>query len=620
MAEMTPGRFLFFSGKGGVGKTSMAAITAVRSAERGRRTLIVTTDPASNLADVFEQPIGHGITPIRGVPGLWAMEIDPDRATEEYIDRAMAPIRGAFPEQMVAVMEEQMSGPCTSEVAAFDRFTDFLEPSPGDGQVFDQVIFDTAPTGHTIRLLELPAEWSQTIDTASERSGQTCIGPTAAIQDAKAKYERALNSLRDPTRSTFFFVLQPEEISILETRRAIGELERLDIRSHQLIVNGIIPPEALADPLFADRADLQARYLRRIEAELPYPSERMMLLAGEIKGVERLREVAGIFFDGRHPAAPRDITTVGDDAGVSDRADVLARLVPDGSRRTIFFAGKGGVGKTVASCVTAVWLARQGYRTLLLTTDPAAHLGDVLGAPVGDEAAPVEGVPSLWAAKIDPKATAETYKARILADARERGRPESAIAVMAEELESPCTEEIAAFDKFIEHASQGDWDVVVFDTAPTGHTLRLLQLPVEWSKQLDVKVFASVDTAVADDVAKQRFGEVVDMMRDPERSTFAYVMYPESTPIVEAHRMAEELRTLGIEPGLVVANLVIPPGQAGTAFVRARRAMQQRYLAEIRERFPVPVLEIPLLPYEVKGLEILETLGAERLGREVVPA
>ena len=621
MAELALTRFVFFSGKGGVGKTSMAAVAAVRSAEQGRRTLIVTTDPASNLADVFEQPIGHRVTPIEQVPGLFAMEIDPDRATQEYIDHAMAPIRAAFPEPMVQVMEEQMSGPCTSEVAAFDRFTDFLELSLGDGEGFDRVIFDTAPTGHTIRLLELPAEWSQTIDAASEGSGQTCIGPAAAIQDSKAKYERALRSLRDAALSTFIFVVQPEELAIRETRRAINELERLDIHTHRLIVNAVIPADA-TEPLFAERAMLQARYLSAMSTALPYPTERMPLLAGEIMGVERLRKVARIFFDGESTGAGGYAPMVGSAAlhSTTDLAAVRARLLPAGSRRTIFFAGKGGVGKTVASCLTAVWLAGRGSRTLLLTTDPAAHLGDVLGRPVGDEAARVEGVPSLWAAKIDPKVTADAYKARILIDARQRGRPETTIAVMAEELESPCTEEIAAFDKFIEHASQGDWDVVVFDTAPTGHTLRLLQLPLEWSKQLDVKVFASVDTTAADDVAKQHFGEVIAMMRDPSRSTFAYVMYPESTPILEAHRMAEELRTIGIEPGLVVANMVIPPDQASGPFVRARRAMQERYLAEMQERFPVALLQIPLLPYEVKGLDRLEGLARELLGAEVMAA
>src|SRR5512143_105032 len=199
-------QFIFFSGKGGVGKTSMACAHAVRYADTGKRTLIVTTDPASNLADVFEQEIGHQVTPIAGVPDLSAMEIDPDKATQEYIDRAMAPLRAAFPSQIVQVMEEQMSGPCTAEVAAFDRFTDFLELPSQNGSSYDVVIFDTAPTGHTIRLLELPAEWSQSINSASAGSGQTCIGPSAAIQDAKHKYERALETMRDPKQTSFVFV------------------------------------------------------------------------------------------------------------------------------------------------------------------------------------------------------------------------------------------------------------------------------------------------------------------------------------------------------------------------------------------------------------------------------
>ncbi|MEK7325323.1 MAG: TRC40/GET3/ArsA family transport-energizing ATPase, partial [Chloroflexota bacterium] len=541
--------FIFFSGKGGVGKTSMACATAVRYADEGQRTLIVTTDPASNLADVFEQPIGHQITPIAGVPNLWAMEIDPDHATEEYKDRALAPIRAAFPSQIVQVIEEQMSGPCTSEVAAFDRFTDFLvlDDSAANPMAFDVIIFDTAPTGHTIRLLELPAEWTRSINLAEQGSGQTCIGPTAAIQSAKLKYERALAILRDVSQTAFTFVLHPEAIAIRETERAIGELGKLGIHTHQLIVNGLIPPEETANPLFAARAEMQARYLKQIESELPYPAQRMFLLDGEIKGVNRLREVSGVLLDGRRPSpnGHRASGPMSNDSLAIDPSPIHTiaiprnRLTPNSHRRTIFFAGKGGVGKTAASCVTAVWLARQGYRTLLLTTDPAAHLGDVLDVPVGGEAAPIEGLPNLWAAKIDPKTTADAYKTRILGDAWRRGRPPEAIKVMAEELESPCTEEIAAFDRFIEFASQDDWEVVVFDTAPTGHTLRLLELPMDWSKQIDVKVFATVDTAAADDVAKQHFSEVIAMMRDPERSTFAFVMYPEATPIIEAYRASE---------------------------------------------------------------------------------
>ncbi len=615
-------KFIFFSGKGGVGKTSMACAHAVRYADQGKRTLIVTTDPASNLADVFEQEIGHQVTAITDVPNLSAMEIDPDQATQEYIDRAMAPIRAAFPPQIVQVMEEQMSGPCTAEVAAFDRFTDFLDVPSENGTVFDIVIFDTAPTGHTIRLLELPSEWSQSIDAASAGSGQTCLGPAAAIQDAKHKYERALSAMRKSEQTRFVFVLHPEAISIKETRRAINELIKLDIENFSLIINGIIQHEAARNPLFAARAEMQARYLVQIELDFPYAKEGMTLLADEIKGVRKLREVGEIFFDGKSTSQVNEAVYVQlrDESFASSLDLVRAQVQPNGRRRTVFFAGKGGVGKTVASCITAVWLARQGHKTLLLTTDPAAHLGDVLDSPVGDEVTEVVGLPNLWAVNIDPKAAAETYRKRILDDARQRGRPESAIKMMEEELNSPCTEEMAAFDKFIEYASQEEWDSVIFDTAPTGHTLRLLELPVDWSKQIDVKVFASVDGTTADDVAKERFGRVIEMMSDPEQSTFAFVMYPEGTPILEAWRATQELVTVGVHPGLVVANMVIPPEQTTTPFVQSRRVMQEKYLKEIAKRFSVPLVQIPLLPNEIKGLKMLTKLGEQMYDMEKVIA
>mgnify|MGYP005832220363 FL=1 len=270
-------QFIFFSGKGGVCKTSMACATAVYHADQGRKTLIVTTDPASNLADVFQQPIGHKVTPIESVGNLWATEIDPDRATEEYKDRALAPIRALFPPEVVQVMEEQLSGPCTAEVAAFDRFVDFLDVG-NEGQAFEVVIFDTAPTGHTLRLLELPVDWSRHIEEAAEGSGQTCLGPVAAIQESKAKNDRAVALMRDPACTTFAFVLQPEATPIKETRRAVAELSKLGIKTHWLIINGIIPEEEGRNPFLAERIQMQARYLAQIERELPLPARRMPLL------------------------------------------------------------------------------------------------------------------------------------------------------------------------------------------------------------------------------------------------------------------------------------------------------------------------------------------------------
>ncbi|MEW6231725.1 MAG: ArsA family ATPase, partial [Chloroflexota bacterium] len=365
-----------------------------------------------------------------------------------------------------------------------------------------------------------------------------------------------------------------------------------------------------------------------IARELPLPTRRMPLLDGEIKGVHRLQQVASMLYGGEG----RPIST-------SHRTDetcapaafwqrlklgeaVVPHLVPaNGHGRVVFFAGKGGVGKTAVSCLTAVWLARQGYRTLLLTTDPAAHLGDVLEQPVGDEAAPVQGVANLWAARIDAKASATDYKARILADARAQGRSEQSLRAMAEELDSPCTEEMAAFDRFIDFASQelgttsGRYDLIVFDTAPTGHTLRLLELPIDWSQQLSVKIYAWVDSAAADDVAKARFGQVIEMMRNPSLSTFAFVMYPESTPIVEAERAMQELRTVGIPTSLVVANLVLPPEECTGDFVCRRWQMQEKYLTEMQRRFQTPLLAVPLLSHEVRGLDVLTELGERIYGQ-----
>jgi len=437
-------QFIFFSGKGGVGKTSMACATAVHHADQGRKTLIVTTDPASNLADVFEHPIGHKVTPIKGlglspaegVVNLWAMEIDPDKATEEYKDRALAPIRGLFPPEMVQIMEEQLSGPCTAEVAAFDRFVDFLDVD-GKGRSFEVVISDTAPTSHTLRLLELPVGWSRHIEEAAGGSGQTCLGPVATIQGSKAKYDRAVALMRDPARTTFVFVLQPEATPIKETRRAMAELSKLGIETQRLIVNGIIPQEEDRNAFLAERIKMQARYLAQIERELPLPTQRMPLLDEEIKGIGQLRYVARLLYGGEQVASGRwqrphlipdgEVRRCSPSSRrwlVARQDEVVPRLLPaNGHSRTLFFAGKGEVGKTALSCVTAVWLVRQGYRTLLLTTDPAAHIGDVLGRPVGDEVESVAGVDNLWATKIDPKVAAEAYKTRILDEARQQGRP-----------------------------------------------------------------------------------------------------------------------------------------------------------------------------------------------------
>lgn len=287
-------KFIFFSGKGGVGKTSMACSTGVHYALAGKKTLIVTTDPAANLSDVFEQEIGHKVSQIAGIKNLWAMEINPDEATREYKENALAPMRDLFDEELLRVVEEQLSGPCTEEMASFDKFVDFMA-----NDNYGVVIFDTAPTGHTIRLLELPVDWSKHIEESSKGSGQTCMGPVQLIQESKQKYDDAIAKLRDPAVTDFVFVLQPEQTSLEETKRSSDELEQIGIRTTHLIVNGLIPETESITPFFKQRFEMQQQHLaeiRQIFAGIPIKT--MELFDTELKGLSMLTKSALKLFDG----------------------------------------------------------------------------------------------------------------------------------------------------------------------------------------------------------------------------------------------------------------------------------------------------------------------------------
>jgi arsenite-transporting ATPase len=292
---------------------------------------------------------------------------------------------------------------------------------------------------------------------------------------------------------------------------------------------------------------------------------------------------------------------------------ILKLLTPlDGYRRTIFFAGKGGVGKTSVAAATGLWTARRGYKTLLVTTDPASHLAQVFEQPVSSEPAMMYGENNLWVAHIDPPAASREYKERVLAEVRGK-YDEKRIQAISEELDSPCTEEMATFEKFIEFATRKDFEVVIFDTAPTGHTLRLLKLPVDWNKQLEIKIFTTAESE-ADKITKSRFGEVIAMMQDRYRTTFSFVMYPESTPIEEAYRAMDDLKEIGVSTSLVVANLVLPEAVITNDYLRKRRAMQEKYLAEMKSRFNAPIVQLPLMAEDLMGKEKLTEAGKAMFG------
>ncbi|MDZ7795283.1 MAG: TRC40/GET3/ArsA family transport-energizing ATPase [Spirochaetia bacterium] len=608
-------QYLFFSGKGGVGKTTMACATAVENAEAGKRTLIVTTDPASNLSDVFETEIGHTVRPLgesHGITGLYGMEIDPDLATEEYRERILAPMRAVMPESVIKVMEEQFNSPCTTEIASFDRFVDFMS----EGADWDVVIFDTAPTGHTLRLLELPVDWSTHIEESAKGTGNTCIGPVASIQENKVKYDEATRLLADPERTEFTFVLLPEETSIYETKRSSAELAEIGIKNTRLIVNGILPEDVCDHPFFRSRYDMQQRHLIQIGEEFSSPLKYMYQRDGEIKGVVGLKHIARDLFAGKnhHPQYSLGSPEIGGEAEyeVQDSRSLMDTIRPSTEKtKAIFFTGKGGVGKTAVSCATAFALGRAGFKTLLLTTDPASHIGQVLEQPVGDTITAVKDAQNLDAVMIDQEQAVIEYKERILEDAKKKYSEDMLLAVR-EELESPCTEEMAAFDKFMWYVEKEEYDIVVFDTAPTGHTLRLLELPFDYADQVGMMVTTTGEGNTAKSETQARFDRIIKQMKDPERSAFGFVVYPESTPVVEAYRAMEDLRAAGIDTQFVVANQVLEEEYCSNDFFRKRRAMQEKYLGEINRLFKLPVTIMPLFETEITGLEMVER-GADAL-------
>lgn len=568
--------FLFFTGKGGVGKTTVASSAALVLAEAGERVLVVSTDPASNLEDVFGVEARAEPTPVPGVEGLFVSNLDPEEAAQTYKERVVGPYRGVLPDSAVASMEEQLSGACTVEIAAFNEFTALLT----DGEIskgFDRIIFDTAPTGHTLRLLSLPGAWSGYAETHPE--GASCLGPLAGLEAQRERYAAAVERLADPDETTVVLVSRPEGSALAEAARAGGELAELGIRNQMLIVNGVFASEADGDPVAEallgrqrEALDALPEGLREIEAAA------VPMVAGELTGLAALRGLAG-----STGAAPDGDGQPASDPGLPNAgypaAEGLSGLVDDlqrAGRGVVMTMGKGGVGKTTVAAALAVSLAEREQRVILSTTDPAAHLEGALGADRPE---------CLSVQRIDPEAETARYAEEVLAASE--GLDEEGLALLEEDLRSPCTEEIAVFRAFARTVDEAENAVVVLDTAPTGHTLLLLDAAQSYHREVQ-RATGDVPTEVS---------ALLPRLKDPEFARTLIVTLAESTPVEEASRLQEDLRRAGIEPYGWVVNSSLAASGASHPLLASRAQTERPYLDKVRElssrRWTVPWQALP---------------------------
>ncbi len=576
-----PTPFLFFTGKGGVGKTSLACATAVALADGGCRVLLVSTDPASNLDEVLGQRLSNRPTAVPDVPGLSALNIDPQAAARAYRERLVGPYRGILPDAAVRSMEEQLSGACTLEIAAFDEFTQLLG-RPDATRDFDHVVFDTAPTGHTLRLLKLPGAWTGFMQTNT--TGTSCLGPLSGLKAQRELYEGSVAALADPGRTTLFLVSRPQPAALREADRTCGELAALGMGNQRLLINGMFhagePGDAYATALeLRGRAAVEAMGSRL--AALPVI--HVPLQAHNLVGVAALRRL----FDGEGGAAEPE--TIQHSEG-APAVESLAALVDDLARighGVVMTMGKGGVGKTTVAAAIALELARRGARVHLSTTDPAAHIAAVAG---GD-------MPGLEVSRIDPEVETRLYVEHVMGTAG-RGLDAQGLALLEEDLRSPCTEEVAVFRAFARLVAAGRDGFVVLDTAPTGHTLLLLDATESYHREV-----ARNASNLPDEVR-----ELLPRLRDPEFTRVVVVALPEPTPVHEAAALQDDLRRAGIEPWAWVVNQSFSGCPTQDPVLAARGRRETPFIREVTDNLARRTVVIPWASAEPVGPEELARL------------
>lgn len=564
-------KYLFFTGKGGVGKTSTACATAVTLADHGKKVLLVSTDPASNLQDVFSMELNSKGTPIQEVPGLVVANLDPLKAAADYRESVIAPYRGKLPESVLKNMEEQLSGSCTVEIAAFNEFSNFITNEKAQEE-YDHIIFDTAPTGHTLRMLQLPSAWSNFISESTH--GASCLGQLSGLESKKEIYKKAVNTLADGGMTTLILVSRPEVAPLKEAERAAKELSDIGVSNQVMILNGVL--SSFDDMVSESLYQKQQRALEQMPVELKELKQYYVpLRAYNITGMENVRN---LLVKDNFVLADMELKT-GD---IPTMEQVVDDLYESG-KKVIFTMGKGGVGKTTIAAAIAMGLSAKGVKVHLTTTDPAAHLKFVM-----------EEDYDITMSHIDEKEELHRYQQEVLAKARETMSEED-VAYVEEDLRSPCTQEIAVFRAFAEIVEKAEDQVVVIDTAPTGHTLLLLDSTQSYHKEVK-----RTQGDIPDSVKK-----LLPRLRNADETEVIIVTLAETTPVFEAMRLEEDLNRAEIAVKWWIINSSLYATETTNQLLKAKASHEIEWINKIIDISTGNFAVIKWSADEIKGEKLL---------------
>lgn len=566
-------KYLFYTGKGGVGKTTAASATAIQLANDGFKVVLVSTDPASNLQDVFERELDDNGTEIEEIPGLTVANFDPVSAAEEYKESIVGPYRGILPDAAVQNMEEQLSGSCTTEIASFDQFAKFLT-SPDISDQYDYIIFDTAPTGHTLRLLQLPSAWTNFFD--ENTTGTSCMGQLSGLDEERESYSLAVETLANAEMTTLILVTRPQEGPLVEANRASEELRALGVENQKLIVNGLL--ENPTDTISQTYYDIQQESLKQMPENLKnLPTFEIPLRPYNLASIESI----GLLLSEEQPEIIHEEVQSQEFPRLQTVIDDLYNT----NKRVVFTMGKGGVGKTTIAASIAKGLVEKGKKVHLTTTDPAAHLNYI-----------VHESDTLGISHIDEKKELELYQNEVLAKARE-SMSEEDLAYVEEDLNSPCTEEIAVFRKFAEIVSMTEADVVVIDTAPTGHTLLLLESSQSYAQEVE-RTSGEVPESIT---------RLLPILQDHNQTEVVMVTLPENTPVFESIRLQEDLDRTGIaHTWWVVNNSLLSTGTTNETLL-ARAKSEEEWIQRVDGLSNGHFAVIDWSPFELKE-DVLATI------------